>query len=117
MLRKSAIRLKPSPREGSAPRRKRISPWAVWIYGLPLAAVLAGILHFLGHGPFRPVAQTLSTEAELEREVESLRDENASLQQEIDDLMPGQFGIEKRAREQLGWSKPGEFIVHLPDKR
>lgn len=117
MLRESFGRPERSAHEMPAPRRKRISPWTVWVYGLPLAALLGGVLHVLGYGAFQPLAETLTKESELELQIESLKDENAALQQEIDDLMPGEIGIEKRAREQLGWSKPGEFVVHMPDKR
>lgn len=103
--------------EGRAVRRRRISPWGIWAYGLPLAAVVAAVLHVLGYGPFQSLAETLSTESALEQQIDRLKGENEDLQQEIDDLMPGKIGIEKRAREKLGWSKPGEIVVHMPDKR
>ncbi len=94
-----------------------MSPWPIWLYGVPAVALLVGLLHVLGYGPFRSFTETSDEEAELEQQVEMLKDENADLQGEIDALMPGQFGIEKRAREQLGWSKPGEIVIHLPEKK
>lgn len=95
----------------------RFRPWKLWLYGLPAAVVLFGALHLYGRGPFQPVAAALGAEAELERQIEQLQGENEQLSAEIESLKPGAFGIEKRAREKLGWSKPGEIIVHIPHKR
>ena len=97
--------------------RHRTSPWTVWIYGLPAVALLGGLLHAFGYGPFQPLAESIKREAELEQSITELKEENESLTEDVNSLMPGEFGIEKRAREQLGWSKPGEIIVHIPDKR
>ncbi len=97
--------------------RKPLSPWAVWFVGLPAAALLGGLLHLTGHGPFQTLSESLEQETELEEEIVRLKQQNDVLQQDINTLMPGEFGIEKRAREQLGWSKPGEIVVHIPDKR
>lgn len=97
--------------------RQRTSPWTVWIYGLPAVALLGGLLHAFGYGPFQPVAESLNREAELEQSIIDLKEENETLTEDVNSLMPGEFGIEKRAREQLGWSKEGEIIVHIPDKR
>lgn len=98
-------------------RRERVSPWVVWLVGLPAAALLGSVLHITGHGPFQALTETLESEAELEKEIVRLKQENKVLQEDINALMPGEFGIEKRAREQLDWSKPGEIIVRIPDKR
>ena len=98
-------------------RRKRMSPWAIWLVGLPAAALLGGFLHFNGYGPYQELQETLDKEAELKEQIESLEQENESLQEDVDALMPGKFGIEKRAREQLGWSKPGEIVVRLAGKK
>lgn len=93
------------------------SPWAVWLYGLPAAALIGGFLHHSGFGPFQSLAETLEKEAELDQQIESLELQNENLKRENEALMPGRFGIEKRVREQLGWSLPGEIVIHLPDKR
>lgn len=96
---------------------RRTSPWGVWLYGVPAAALLGGVLHVNGLGPFRSLTVTLEEEAKLEEEIVELEGENETLKDQIDSLKPGQFGVEKRAREQLGWSKPGEIVIHIPDKR
>ena len=74
-------------------------------------------LYLLGQNPIEPLIEALANEDRLGHEVEDLKRENSGLQQDIDALGPGQFGIEKRARERLGWSKPGEVVIHVPDKR
>ncbi len=89
----------------------------MWVYGVPAAALLGGLLHVNGLGPFQSLTVTLEEEAKLKEEIVGLEGENETLKDQIDSLKPGQFGVEKRAREQLGWSKPGEIIIHIPDKR
>lgn len=74
-------------------------------------------LYLLGQNPIEPLIEALANEDKLERQVEELNRENSELQQDIDNLRPGQLGIERRARERLGWSKPGEVVIHVPDKR
>ena len=98
-------------------RRRRVSPWLVWLVGVPLAAGLGAFLHLVGLGPFHDFVETLEQEAALEEEVMLLMEENEALERDIEALEPGRFGVEKRAREQLGWSKPGEIVVHIPEKR
>ncbi len=102
-------------RAGASPRQ--VSPWTIWIYGLPAAAVLGGILHVNGIGPFQSLEATLQKEADLKTTIREIQSENVALQDQVDTLKPGEFGIEKRAREQLGWSMPGEIVIHMPDKR
>lgn len=89
----------------------------MWFYGVPIAVLMGGLLHYMGHGPFQNLEDALARENALHREVEQLESENDALQKEIDLLMPGRFGVEKRAREQLGWSRPGEYIVRIAEKR
>ena len=86
--------------------------------GVPCVVVplLVG-LHLLGYNPIRPLMQALENESKLESQIERLKQENTELQRDVDALGPGQFGIEKRARERLGWSKPGEIVIHVPDKK
>ena len=98
-------------------RRDHRSAWLVWIVGLPTTALLVGLLHIYGLGPFRSLQEELEKEEALEREASQLEQENAVLNEEIGTLEPGGFGIEKRAREKLGFSEIGEIIIHIPDKR
>lgn len=114
---RSFLRRQEDLRNKAGGARSKISPWSVWLYGLPAVAMLGGILHLNGLGPFQSLKQGLDAEATLKEEIGTLRTENDDLESEIDSLGTGQFGIEKRAREDLGWSKPGEIVIHLPDKR
>ena len=98
--------------------RLRFSPRAIWLVGVPFVMLPLFVgLYLLGQNPIEPLIEALANEEELERQIEELNRENSELQQDIDALGPGQFGIEKRARERLGWSKPGEVVIHVPDKR
>ena len=103
---------------GSERSRLRVSPWAIWVLGVPFVMVpLFFGLYMLGHNPIEPLLQALESEALLESQIEQLEQENTALERDVDALSPGQFGIEKRARERLGWSKPGEVVIHVPNKR
>ena len=100
------------------PSRLRFSPRAIWLAGVPFVMLPLFVgLYLLGQNPIAPLIEALANEDRLERHIEELRQENSGLQQDIDALGPGRFGIEKRARERLGWSKPGEVVIHVPDKR
>ena len=104
-------------KEGN-PSRLRLSPRTIWLAGVPCVMLPLFIgLYLLGQNPIEPLIEALANEDRLERQIEELNRENSDLQQDIDALGPGQFGIEKRARERLGWSKPGEVVIHVPDKR
>ena len=117
MTDESFIRRQIEVREQSGPARKPLSPWTVWVYGLPILALVLGVMHAMGGGPFQPLTKTLASESEFEQEIVDLKEETQALQEEVESLMPGNFGIEKHAREQLFWSKPGEIVVHIPDKQ
>ena len=111
-------RRRPGDAKEAQPARLRFSPRSIWLAGVPLVMLPLFVgLYLLGHNPIEPLIEALANEDTLERQIEELRRENSGLQQDIDGLGPGQFGIEKRARERLGWSKVGEVVIHVPDKR
>ena len=101
----------------STPDRKHISPWAIWLFGLPIVGIALALMHMAGFGPFYEFQKTLNAEAHLEEQIDELERENAALQREIEELGYGGIGVERRARELLGWSRAGEVVIHLPDKR
>ena len=105
------------PPTGTRRWTRHLWSWGIWLYGVPAAALLGGLLHLNGLGPFQSLTATLESEAELEQRIMELQSENEALKQQIEALQPGRFGVEKRAREQLGWSRPGEIVIHIPDKR
>ena len=111
-------RRRPRDAKEEKPSRLRFSPRTIWLAGVPLVMLPLFIgLYLLGQNPVEPLIEALANEDKLERQIDGLMRENSELQQDIDGLAPGQFGIEKRARERLGWSKPGEVVIHVPDKR
>ncbi len=66
---------------------------------------------------FQDLQAAWRQETELETQVEELTKQNREIEQEIEDLAPGGPGIEKRARQDLGWSKEGEIVIRIPDKK
>lgn len=111
-------RRRPRDAKEAKPSRLRFSPWAIWLAGVPFVMLPLFVgLYLLGQNPIEPLIEALANEDSLERQIEELQRENSDLQKDIDTLGPGRFGIEKRARERLGWSKPGEVVIHVPDKR
>ncbi len=111
-------RRRPRDAKEAKPPRLRLSPRTIWLAGVPFVMLPLFVgLYLLGQNPIQPLIEALANEDQLERQIEELQRESSELQQDIDALGPGQFGIEKRARERLGWSKPGEVVIHVPDKR
>jgi cell division protein FtsB len=53
----------------------------------------------------------------LDRDIKSLQDENARLEQHIKALKSDPKTIEKEAREQLRYARPGEVVYALPEQK
>ena len=56
-------------------------------------------------------------EAEMQRQIEALREENARIENEIRDLSPEGNEVERIARQDLGWARPGETVIKIPEKK
>ena len=52
----------------------------------------------------------------LQQEIKNLQQENAKLRQQIQDLKSDPDAIEREARENLHYAKPGEVIYTLPEQ-
>ena len=78
---------------------------------------MAGWFQVSGYRTFHKLREVWRQEAELEAQVEDLKGRNAELEQEIDELAPGGPGIERRAREDLGWSREDEVVIRIPEKK
>jgi cell division protein FtsB len=59
-------------------------------------------------------AQKRKEQRELHRQIESLRQQNDSLNQRIKALKNDPQTIEKEAREKLRYARPGELVFTLP---
>ena len=51
----------------------------------------------------------------LQQEIRDLQQENADMQKQIEELKSDPDAIERKAREELHYAKPGEVIYTLPE--
>jgi cell division protein FtsB len=80
------------------------------LFTLALCAILAMVGRSLvGDRGLFEVWRKKSAYQKLAAEVQALREENVQLKQEIQALRSDPDAIERIAREQLGYSKPGEI--------
>ena len=84
----------------------RHSPLIAVLLIVALAVTLAGIF------PFRQILAQNRQVENSQNKLTALQQENAVLQQQIDDLMTD-AGVEQLAREQLGMVEPGEIGVTI----
>lgn len=56
-------------------------------------------------------------EAEVQQQIDALREENARIEAEIKELSPGGDEVERIARQELGWAEPGEIVIKVPEKK
>jgi cell division protein FtsB len=85
--------------------------------GIGLFAVLLAFHVFFGANG---MLQYQNKRAEFHRtqvEVEQLQAENAEIERQIKALKTDPKTIEKEAREQLKYTRPGEFVYRLPNAR
>lgn len=61
-------------------------------------------------------AQKRHESQQYAKEIEQLQQENDKLQGQVNDLQGDPNAIERQAREELHYTRPGEVIVTLPDQ-
>lgn len=84
------------------------------IFGILLLVLLALQYRlWVGEGSLAEVAVLKRQLALQAAELEDLRERNATLQAEVDDLKGGLEAIEARARSELGLIRPGETYFQL----
>jgi cell division protein FtsB len=101
------------PRTESISLRKRL------ILTLALCALLALVgRSILGDRGLFEVWRKKSSFERLSGEVQALRDQNSSLHREIEALRHNPLAIERIARENLGYARPGEitFVFREDDE-
>jgi cell division protein FtsB len=86
--------------------------FVILVVALLALAVLAGTA--LGDRGYLEVRHRRAAGAELWREVERLKADNAALMADITALKTDPYTIEKLAREKLGYARPGEVIYLFP---
>ena len=83
---------------------------------IAILIVLLLILQYklwFGDGNMREVWQLQSDIEEQKKENEKLRERNAALEAEVQDLKQGLEAIEERARSELGMIKKGETFYQI----
>ena len=101
-------RLRPFAREVYTLRR-RIATIAV--VGLAISLFVHVMFGANGMVVYR---QKRTEYQELRRKIEQVQQENDRYMQQIQGLKTDQTAIEKEAREQLGYAKPGEYVYVPP---
>ncbi|HUO61485.1 MAG TPA: septum formation initiator family protein [Candidatus Acidoferrales bacterium] len=85
--------------------------------GATVLAVALGFHVLFGTNGWMAYRQKKAEYQQLQREVEQLRKDNESVQQQINSLKSDPKAIERVAREQLRYAKPGEIIYVMPEAR
>ena len=82
-----------------------------------LVALLAFLQYRLwwGEGGRRSVAALQQQVAQQAHENDGLKQRNAALAAEVEDLKSGEAAVEERARSELGMIKPGETFYRVVD--
>jgi cell division protein FtsB len=92
--------------------RHKIGTAGIGLFAVALAFhVIFGANGMLQYGNKRSEFQRTQVE------VEQMQAENARLEQQIKALKTDPKTIEKEAREQLRYTRPGEFVYRLPNAR
>jgi cell division protein FtsB len=92
--------------------RRRIATGSVAVLTVML------LLHVVfGENGMLVYAKKRSEHQQLEQELKSLREENERLNSRIKSLRTDPATIEKEAREQLKYARPGEVIYTLPQEQ
>jgi cell division protein FtsB len=102
---------------------ERVRPFAIQIYilrrriatvAVAVVAVSLFIHVMLGTNGMVVYRQKRMEYQELRKKVDQVQQENDRYTQQIQGLKSDQTAIEKEAREQLGYAKPGEYVYVPP---
>jgi cell division protein FtsB len=110
----------PAAAHPDEPLRKRAANWVQRIWrpaGTAVAVILALLLtwHVINgkHG-LSVWQQERAQDKTLQKQIEDLQTENATMKDRIEHLKSDPDAIEREAREKLHYAKPGEVIYALP---
>lgn len=102
---------------------ERVRPFAVRIYGLRRRIATVGVLVLAGalfvHVMFGANGMVVYKQKRadyqvLRKQIDQVQQENDRYTQQIQGLKSDQKAVEKEAREQLGYAKPGEYVYVPP---
>jgi cell division protein FtsB len=85
--------------------------------GMCAAALLLAYHVFSGSNGIKVYTQKHAENKALQQELEQLKKENEDLSQRVKALKSDPETIEKEAREQLRYAKPGEVIYVMPEQK
>lgn len=103
----------------------RVRPLATHVYGLRrrlatiAVTVLAALLFvhvMLGANGMVVYKQKRAEYQALRRQIEQVQQENDRYTSHVEALKSSQTAVEKEAREQLGYARPGEYVYVAPPK-
>lgn len=89
--------------------RRRLATW-----GLFLFAALVAVHVIFGTNGWMAYEKKKAEYRKVTEDVQHIQQENAQLQQQIKALKTDPKAIEKEAREQLRYAKPGEIVYVMP---
>ena len=89
---------------------KRAKPWLLAYLGVLVALLAASALHPAGLRKHRALAAEVRR---ITEENEKLREGNVRLRRETRALAGDPAALERAAREDLGWVRPGERVYEL----
>ncbi|HYG99291.1 MAG TPA: septum formation initiator family protein [Terriglobales bacterium] len=101
-----------SGREWARKRQRKIASIAICA-----AAVLLAYHVFTGSNGIRVYTQKRAENRALQQELDQLKKENEDLTKRVKALKSDPETIEKEAREQLRYAKPGEVIYMMPEQK
>lgn len=103
------------------PLRVRMVAWAQRAWrpaGTAIAVALALLLtwHVVnGEHGLSVWQQKRAQDRELQKEIRDLQQQNADMRKQIEELKSDPDAIERKAREELHYARPGEVIYTLPE--
>lgn len=99
--------------------RQRVHDWRNWLATGMICLLTAGLFYKVMFGGNGMVVyqQKKSEYRKLQKEIEDLNKENDQVSGRIKALRTDPEAIEKEAREQLHYAKPGEVIFVNPEPR
>jgi len=96
---------------------KKLYQWRRRVASAVLILLAAGLFAhvLLGSNGWMAYRQKKAEYQRMQQEIKRMQEENQRLDSEIKSLRTDPKAIEKEAREQLRYAKPGEVIVLYPD--
>ncbi|HUZ47591.1 MAG TPA: septum formation initiator family protein [Terriglobia bacterium] len=87
------------------------------ILALALATLVLLVHEIFGPHGYLALRRQKQQYSALQKQIQSLSQENQQLNQKIQSLKTNPDAIEKQAREQLHLVRPGEYVYMLPNKK